>query len=450
MQARLERQTGQAGQRFDGLDALRQAAALRTTPALRDEAAALLTLTDLRVAHTTPVRATPNHPITFDPALERYLVCLPTDNALSLRRLSDHADLATAPGTAKNLLALSPFSADGRYVASRHYDGPIRVWNTHAHHLAFELKQIPPKKRPYQSVLFWFGCTFSHDGTRAAIELSEGGYTIHHTPTGRELARFPDKPSAYALALSPDGHRLACADRGSTTVEIRDTLTGETRHTLRHLAKIFCLEWNPDATLLAIGCNDALIHIWNTATGERHRTLDAHRNRVTHLAFSPDGHLLATTSQDRNIILWNPRSGKKLVTHPDLGHEPVLRFSRDGKRLVTTNFQTTATLLEVATDDGITHTLTPPGRSHNAVVTASLDFSPDAHWLVSSTRRAISLWHLSRHRFAATLTPGGDTETSALFTPDGATLLVATRDTGLARHPFTPATPDAPLGPPNS
>ncbi|MDR0353839.1 MAG: protein kinase, partial [Opitutaceae bacterium] len=448
MQARLGRQTGQSGQRFDGLDALRQAAAMRTTGDLRDEAAALLTLTDLRVARTFQVRESPNLPVAFDPALERYIVCVQKDHALSLRRFSDHAEIASFPGTGKNILSLSPFSADGRYVASRHYDGPIRVWDTRALRMAFELRQTPPKKRPYQSVRFWFGCAFSRDGKLAAIELSEGGYTIHDTATGRELARFPDKFSAYALALDDTGHRLACADRGAGTVEIRDTLTGEKRHTLEHPAEVFCLEWNPDGTLLAVGCTDALIYIWNTATGERHRILDEHRNRVTHLAFSPDGRILASTSQEKNIILWDPASGKKLVSHPDLGHEPVLRFSRDGKHLVSTNFQVNATVFEIATDDGISLALTPPGRSHNAVVTASVDFSPDERWLVSSTRRAINLWDLRRHRLAAALQPGGDTETSALFTPDGAALLVATRATGLARHPFNPANAAAPLGPP--
>ncbi|MDR0902326.1 MAG: protein kinase [Opitutaceae bacterium] len=450
MQARLGRQTGQAGQRFDGLDVLRQAAAIRTTDDLRNEAAALLSLTDMRVARTFQVRETPNFPVAFDPAHERYLVCVRKDNALSLRRLSDHAEIASFPGTKKNILSLSPFSADGRYVASRHYDGPIRVWDTRELRMAFEINQRAPKKRPYQSVRFWFGCSFSRDGKLAAIELSEGGYTIHETATGRELARFPDKFSAYALSLDDTGRRLAYADRGAGIVEIRDTLTGEKRHTLEHPAEVFCLEWSPDGTLLAVGCNDALIYLWNTATGERHRVLDEHRNRVTHLAFSPDGRLLASTSQERNIILWDPASGKKLVSYPDFGHEPVLRFSRDGKRLVSTNFQVNATVFEVATDDGISLAFSPQGRSHNAVVTASVDFSPDERWLVSTTRRAISLWDLRRHRLAAELRPGADTETSALFTPDGSALLVASRATGLARHPFDPANPAAPLGPPET
>jgi WD40 repeat protein len=448
MQVRFGRQTGQAGHRFEGLESLRAATRLRASDEIRSEAAALLSLTDLRPARVTTVRASPNYPVAFDPALGRYLVCTDRDDALALRRLDDHAELARYPGTGATILSLSPFSADGRYIASRHLNGFIRVWDTRAHRLAFELPGRVARNRPYQSTRFWFGCAFSRHGRLAAIELADGGYTLHDTLTGSELARSATPAAPLALAFDRTGQKLAVADRGLATVEIRDPLTGATLRALEHPAAVSFLDWSPAGDTLAVGCNDGGVYLWNAATGARRRVLDAHRNRVTHFAFSPDGRLLATTSQDKKISLWDAEAGKRLVSYSNHGHEPVLRFSRDGARLVSTNFLPQATLFEIVTGDAVCRTLTPPGRSNDATVTAAVDFSPDARWLATSTRKAVFLWDLDRRRLAATLRPGPETETSALFTPDGSALLVATRNTGLARHPFDPGNPAAPLAPP--
>ncbi|OAM89250.1 serine/threonine-protein kinase [Termitidicoccus mucosus] len=448
MQVRFGRQTGQAGHRFEGIESLRAATRIRASDEIRSEAAALLSLTDLRPARVTAVRASPNYPVAFDAALARYLVCTDKDDALALRRLDDHAELARYPGTGGTILSLSPFSDDGRYAASRHINGFIRVWDTREHRLAFELPGRVARNRPYQSTRFWHGCAFSRDGKLAAIELAAGGYTVHDTATGSELARSATPGAPLALAFDHTGQKLAVADRGLATVEIRDPLTGATLRALAHPAGVSFLDWSPDGTTLAVGCNDGGVYLWDAATGEQLRVLDAHRNRVTHFAFSPDGRLLATTSQDKKISLWDTAAGKRLVSYSNHGHEPVLRFSRDGTRLVSTNFLPEATLFEIVTGDAVCRTFTPPGRGNDATVTAAVDFSPDARWLATSTRRAVFLWDLDRHRLAASLQPGPETETSALFTPAASALLVATRNTGLARYPFDPANPAEPLGPP--
>ncbi|MDR0902033.1 MAG: protein kinase, partial [Opitutaceae bacterium] len=449
MQVRFGRQTGQAGHRFEGIESLRAATRIRAGDEVRSEAAALLALTDLRPARVTTVRASPNYPVAFDPALERYLVCTDAnDDGLALRNLDDNTGIALFPGTGGTILSLSPFSGDGRYIASRHINGVIRVWDTREHRLAFELSGRVARSRPYQSTRFWHGCAFSRDGKLAAIELADGGYTLHDTATGRELARSAAPGAPLALAFDHTGQKLAVADRGLATVEIRDPLTGAILRALEHPAGVSFLDWSPDGATLAVGCNDGGVYLWDAATGAQQRVLDAHRNRVTHFAFSPDGKILATTSQDKKISLWDAAAGKRLVSYSNHGHEPVLRFSRDGARLVSTNFLPEATLFEIVTGDAVCRTLTPPGRSNDATVTAAVDFSPDARWLATSTRKAVFLWDLARDRLAASLQPGPETETSALFTPAASALLVATRNTGLARHPVDPTKPPPPPGPP--
>src|SRR5262249_54939817 len=55
-QARANRFSGRAGRRFDSLDVLKKAAAIRPSPALRDEAIACMALVDIRVARQWEVK----------------------------------------------------------------------------------------------------------------------------------------------------------------------------------------------------------------------------------------------------------------------------------------------------------------------------------------------------------------------------------------------------------
>ncbi|MDF9827131.1 WD40 repeat protein [Ereboglobus sp. PH5-10] len=448
MQMRLGRQTGKAGHRFDGLDVLRQAAAIRITDELRNEAAALLALTDIRVERTLEARPSQAYAIAFAPSLEYYAVCT-ASREVSLRSTADNSELARFPGTGQSIISLSEFSPDGRHTASRHYSGHIRVWDARERRLAFELENRTPRSRPYMSSRFWFGCAFSHDGKTAAIELPDGGYTLHDiNDAGRETARLPLPRGPLALAFDSSDKRLAVSNRSTSTAEIRDTATGKVLHAFQHPARVISLAWEPDGSRLAVACLDTNIYLWNTATGECDRVLGGHRDRVHHVAYSPDGRLLASTSVDKTIILWDSERGTRLVTLAGHGDEPVLRFSNDGARLATGDFSATVSILEIATGDDICLTFTPPGNASMSVITAGVDFSPDSRWLVTSTREAVHLWNLQRNRLAAVLRPGPETETSALFTPDGRSMLVASRNTGLTSYPFDTNAADNPLGAP--
>jgi WD40 repeat protein len=77
---------------------------------------------------------------------------------------------------------------------------------------------------------------------------------------------FPGHVLSAAVALSPDGQRLAVA-------------------TLDYRVKV----WEK---------------VWDRASRRARWLLDEHRGRITALAFSPDGRLLVSGSQDQTVRLW--------------------------------------------------------------------------------------------------------------------------------------------------
>ncbi|MFF3439392.1 WD40 repeat domain-containing protein, partial [Streptosporangium sp. NPDC002721] len=65
---------------------------------------------------------------------------------------------------------------------------------------------------------------------------------------------------------------------------------------------------------LATGGTDATIRIWNPATGNLIRTLNAHTGWIHSIAWSPDGTRLATGGTDATIRIWDPTTGTHLAT----------------------------------------------------------------------------------------------------------------------------------------
>jgi WD40 repeat protein len=73
------------------------------------------------------------------------------------------------------------------------------------------------------------------------------------------------------------------------------------------------VDWRPDGRLLAVGCNDQLIYIWDTAAKQPLSALEGHENDGIHVKFSHSGRFLVSSCLDHTIRLWDPVRGQELV-----------------------------------------------------------------------------------------------------------------------------------------
>ncbi|GAB4461277.1 MAG: hypothetical protein Kow0070_18660 [Anaerolineales bacterium] len=269
--------------------------------------------------------------------------------------------------------------------------------------------------------------------------------TFTPTPYGVDAARAAQVALLYKLgglqgcdrvrsvAFSPDGSLLAagCEDGSlrlwnvATRQPLGEPLTGHSRD-------VNSVAFSPDGTLLASGSWDNTLRLWDVATRQPlGEPLTGHGGDVNSVAFSPDGTLLASGSEDETIRLWDVATRQPLG-EPLRGHSDYVisvAFSPDGTLLASGSEDETIRLWDVATRQPLGEPLT--GHSSNV---RSVAFSPDGTLLASgSWDDTIRLWNVAtRQPLGEPLTGHTDWVGSVAFSPDG-TLLASGSDDATIR-----------------
>lgn len=111
---------------------------------------------------------------------------------------------------------------------------------------------------------------------------------------------------------------------------------------LHHQAAVYGLSFSPDRKILATGCADGKVRLWEVATGRLlGEPLTGHTGEVVSVAFSRDGTTLASGSTDKTVRLWDV-AGRRPIGGPMQKHTGAVRqvaFSPDGKILASASLE---------------------------------------------------------------------------------------------------------------
>lgn len=171
-------------------------------------------------------------------------------------------------------------------------------------------------------------------------------------------------------------------------------------HTLKAPSAVRALALTPDGKTLASAGDDAIVQLWDAATGQAKSKLTGATDWLLALAFSPDGKTLAAGGYDGHLRSWNVESGKKLIDvvaqppvaakapTPPVNIVHALAFSPDGKLIGVGGSDARIDLFQTA-DGKLARSI--PGHTGSI---AALAFHPSGNYLASGgDDRTIKLWN---------------------------------------------------------
>ena len=319
------RQSGQWELRDAGLEAAREAALLGNDLDLRSDAITLLATPGFREVDRRPFHQTtwtaimPNGEI-YAEVQEKRLWLRTFKSSIPDEEISP-------PDPSLVFQEATSFSGDGNALLVCFEGSLFRIW---------QVKEKAWAEVKYAGV---WGLVFSADGQSIAYgEIDGKMVTIEDWRHPTQRIRFSSALTNPApKAFSPDGKWLAIVARESGTLEIHDTATGETVHTLenpRWSNSFFpVVAWRPDSQAIAIGTGVTDLFVWYLDGPSPHRRrFMGHHSELQGVAWHPSGEWLATIGFDYTLRLWELSSGRTGAVIPAFGYD--LQFSTDGRTLL--------------------------------------------------------------------------------------------------------------------
>jgi len=246
---------------------------------------------------------------------------------------------------------------------------------------------------------------------------SDNTVRLWDADTGKQLTSLKGSTDRVAdIAFTPDGKLLASV---GSAVCLWDISSGKPDWNFEMYAqqnvRANCVCFSPDGKIMACGCSDAIVRLWDTGSGSHIREMRGHRRGLNNVAFSPDGRFLASGSADGTVRIWSTSSGTEV--HVLQGDSAA--YSPDGASVATASTDRIVRIWNSASGKQVLSL-----EGHDDEVT-SVCYSPDGKTLASGSKdKTIRLWDVATGKqiFILKGHKDGLGVSDISFAPDGLTL----------------------------
>jgi len=260
-----------------------------------------------------------------------YLVGVGRESSRCLATLVGHRDIVNA----------CDVSATGDVIASASSDGTIRLWDAAT---GKEKRTLLRTGESMESV------ALSPDGRRVASADRLRNVLVWSLAGDRPPERHPGHRAPVAnVTFSPDGRLLASASWDKTVRIWSAERAGRAQRVIRGPAKMYACAFSPDGYWMASGDAAGTLRLDRVHRGARPRKVPAHDDGIWRVAFSPDGAAILTASEDGTVALWDAATLERLRTFR--GHSMAVwsaALSPDGRTAVSVSKDRTVRVWNVA------------------------------------------------------------------------------------------------------
>ncbi|WP_439625012.1 protein kinase domain-containing protein [Gemmata sp.] len=244
--------------------------------------------------------------------------------------------------------------ADGSVVATGEQDGTVRLWSVGpAGTISPAFPILVLKTSPPAAAL-----ALSPDGTRIAAPAASNGpqdrVALWNLAAGKIVGRMAGDSSEKLRAATFGRGGTLLATARNRTVTLYNAADGtELASVPAHKQLVSALAFSPDGQRLATASWDYTTRLWDVGSlcrgrgAEPQLTLRGHTRGVLTAAFSPDGTRLAIGGEDGTVKLWDAAIGQEVLTLS--GHEGAVvsvAFSADGRLIASASADGTVRIWE--------------------------------------------------------------------------------------------------------
>lgn len=260
----------------------------------------------------------------------------------------------------------------------------------------------------------------SSDGLRVA-RFEGNEIVVSEAATHKQITRLSGYKLGSLLKLDDNGTRLAIAAPGSGLLQIIALADARVLFTCEHPMPLSSADWS--GGLIATGCENRFIYIWDDAGHLKHR-LSGHQAIPVRVAFRPHSQELCSVARDSYIRLWHAARGVEMLrSEVDHATHNGLWWSADGTRLIAGVEGGGAEEYPVMKSTCL-DLLAPPQEEPHTENLGSADLSSDGELAAVIDEQQARVWDFRTGRQVHSFSKASDQWLSAQFAPNSPKLWV--------------------------
>ena len=265
------------------------------------------------------------------------------------------------------------------------------------------------------------------DGT-LVTSGDDGALKAWDLASGEELGSVsgPGPEPVWNPQVSADGSVMAAGWSPSRTVRVHDLRSGRTIRSFTDLGVGWALALSPDGKRIALAPEEGRLAVFSVASGRRVVDLAGSDLWVADMAWSPDGRWVAGSLDGRGGRIWDARTGEQVaaLVPGHVGYAPVISWSPDSSVVATAGHDGTARVWHFdGTDAEFLGALSALSTRDGIL---ALSFSPDSRLMYASgfdVASSVTVFDVSAGGSAEWATVASPRDWTALaFSPDGTRL----------------------------
>ncbi len=283
-------------------------------------------------------------------------------------------------------------SNDGKWsvISSIHHG--ISVWDLEKNALTYQWSQ---EQNSSDNLVLAIDIS---DTNSHALTASRKNFALWNMKTGQSEGYWKVRESNIRdIAISNNGDYLLIGKSNGTVVHVTVD-TGRRLEFLGHKEKVNTVDMMPNGRIAMSGGNDFIAYIWDTVSGQVIYQFN-HTSRVSKVALDPKGRFAFSADSMKSAHIWDLKTGRLITKLKGTKRHEVfstVRFSPDGKTLVTGAASSKVSIWDVATGKRTAswHVTPKEAKRPTGAVVYSLAFSDNNTLLTESSSGYAERWKI--------------------------------------------------------